>query len=389
METKASLTTKKKRIHWLDNLRTIIIFIVVLYHIGGVYDAAGLWQDFWIVIDPNKISWVGIMGIVFDIFIMPTMFFISGYLTPPSLKNRSSWDFIKGKIRRLMVPWAVAVLTLTPIYKFIFLYTRNLPQEHWTTYFHFSEGNISGQSWLWFLPLLFVYNMLYLLLSKSNIKMPNISLKAAGFGALLISFVYSFGIGWIVGFRSWTITPLLDFENERVVMYFMVFLLGALYFQRDAFAEKPQSKLWYTILNAVGWIPVTAHIMVRLYPFFFPEGFAYTPLYRLIWWVSFDFSLVCMLYLMVESFWRYVDKTGPIWSELNRNSYGVYIIHVSLIGIFGALLMNLGVSAYVKYPLLILATYLGSNLLVSLYRNLKKSIKLSRNKSASPTVNLG
>lgn len=39
MEIKENLTTKKSRIHWMDNLRTIIILIVVIYHIGGVYDA--------------------------------------------------------------------------------------------------------------------------------------------------------------------------------------------------------------------------------------------------------------------------------------------------------------------------------------------------------------
>jgi peptidoglycan/LPS O-acetylase OafA/YrhL len=25
------------RIHWMDNLRTVMIFLVVLYHAGGVY----------------------------------------------------------------------------------------------------------------------------------------------------------------------------------------------------------------------------------------------------------------------------------------------------------------------------------------------------------------
>ncbi len=44
------------------------------------------------------------------------------------------------------------------------------------------------------------------------------------------------------------------------------------------------------------------------------------------------------MYVMIESFWRYLDKTGRLWSELSRNSYGVYIIHVIVIGIFGTLL---------------------------------------------------
>ena len=375
MATKAQSLAKGKRIYWMDNLRTIIIFLVVLYHVGGVYESAGLWKSFWIVSDSDTLSWVGIVGIAFDIFIMPTMFFISGYLTPPSLKNKTTWGFLKRKFRRLIVPWAVAVLTLIPLYKVIFLYSRGLPQEAWTTYFHFSEGNISSQNWLWFLPLLFVFNLLYLLLQKANINVSNISRKWAVLVVFLISFAYSFGIGWVVEFRSWTHSALLDFENERVLIYFLTFLLGVLFFEQNAFAEKPKSKLVYNIANGVAWIPVTGHIFVRIYPFFFPEGFAVTPLYRLLWWLSFDLALVSMMVVMIESFWRYFDKTGRIWAELNRNSYGVYIIHVALIGIFGTLLLHTNLPALAKYPLLLVSTYVGSNLLVSAYRSLTRSLR--------------
>ena len=375
MATKAQSLAKGKRIYWMDNLRTIIIFLVVLYHVGGVYESAGLWKSFWIVSDSDTLSWVGIVGIAFDIFIMPTMFFISGYLTPPSLKNKTTWGFLKRKFRRLIVPWAVAVLTLIPLYKVIFLYSRGLPQEAWTTYFHFSEGNISSQNWLWFLPLLFVFNLLYLLLQKANINVSSISRKWAVLVVFLISFAYSFGIGWVVEFRSWTHSALLDFENERVLIYFLTFLLGVLFFEQNAFAEKPKSKLVYNIANGVAWIPVTGHIFVRIYPFFFPEGFAVTPLYRLLWWLSFDLALVFMMVVMIESFWRYFDKTGQIWAELNRNSYGVYIIHVALIGIFGTLLLHTNLPALAKYLLLLVSTYVGSNLLVSAYRSLTRSLR--------------
>jgi len=64
--------------------------LVVLYHVGGVYEAAGMWGWFWIVDDPDS------------------------------------------------------------------------------------------QNWLWFLPVLFSFNIIYLLLSKANIRTPNISLNAYG-----------------------------------------------------------------------------------------------------------------------------------------------------------------------------------------------------------------
>jgi hypothetical protein len=371
----------------MDNLRTFIIFVVVLYHVGGVYEAAGLWGWFWIVDDPATITWVGIIGIVLDTFIMATMFLISGYLTPASLKNKTGWEFLKGKFKRLMIPWLIAVFTLIPLYKVIFLYSRNLPQEHWSTYFHLTNPN--SQNWLWFLPLLFAFNIVYLLLSKAKIQMPNISLKIAVLGAFLIGLGYSFSIGYFVDFRSWTLTPLIDFENERLLVYFLTFLIGMLCYRQNIFAYKPKRKTLYILANSIAWIPITVHIFARLFPFFYAEGFTVTPLYRLIWHLSFLLSLICMVYLMVETFWRYLDRTGRVWSELNKNSYGVYIIHVIVIGVFGTLLLNLNLPALAKYLLLILLTYVGSNLIISVYRSLTQPMISSRSKTISPAVDLG
>ena len=159
----------------------------------------------------------------------------------------------------------------------------------------------------------------------------------------------------------------------------MAFLLGSLCFQKNVFAEKPQSKTLYTVANSIAWIPITIHIFARLFPFMVPEGFLISPFVdRLIWWLSFHLSLLCLMYVMIETFWRYFDKTGRIWSELNRNSYGVYIIHVIVIGVFGTLLLNLNLPALVKYLLLVVLTYLVSNLIVSVYRSLVQTIKKSR-----------
>ncbi len=386
MDVKEKKSTRGNRIFWMDNLRTIIILLVVLYHVGGVYESAGLWGWFWIVDDPTTITWVGIVGIMFDIFMMPTMFFISGYLAPASLDAKSGWGFIKGKIKRLVIPWVVAVFTLIPLYKVIFLYSRGLPQEHWTTYFHITNPN--SQNWLWFLPVLFLFDMFYLIFAKLNIRASNISLKWAVVGTFLIGLVYSFVIGGMLGFRSWTLTPLIDFENERLLLYFMTFLLGVLSYRQNIFAEKPKSKTLYTVASSVAWLPVTGHIFARLWPFFYPNPaeFPITPLYRLIWHMSFYLALLCMQYLMIESFWRYLDKPGKLWSVLSRNSYGVYIIHVILIGVFGTLLLNTGLPAVVKYLLLIVSTYVTSNLLVSGYRSLVQMIVPSRGKSFSSTV---
>lgn len=357
------------RLDWMDNLRTVSILLVVLYHIGGVYESAGLWASFWIVDDPDTIIWVGIIGIIFDIIVMPMMFFISGYLTPNSFANESKWTFLKKKAKRLMLPWLIAVFTLIPIYKFIFLYSRNLPRENWTTYFHFVSPNT--MNWLWFLPVLYLFNVLYLIFSSLNIRIPSVSAKWVITAVFLIGLANSLVIGSVMGFRTWTHSPLMDFENERLMLYFMIFLLGIFYNHNNIFDGELGRKKMYNIVNSLAWIPLGIHIFFRLLPFFYPNEFTLSLSYRSWWWFSFNVSLVTLMYLMIETFRRYFDSNGPVWSELNRNSYGVYIIHVVAIGIFGTMLMKFSLPALLKYPLLIILTYLVCNFVVSAYRRLR------------------
>jgi fucose 4-O-acetylase-like acetyltransferase len=229
------------RLYFLDNLRSIIIFLVVLYHVGLVYESTGVGASFWIVDDPATNNLSGILNLIIDIFVMPTLFFVSGYLTPRSLKSKGGMAFLESRFKRLMIPWLIAVLTLIPLYKFIFLHSRNLPQESWTTYFHFSNGNISSQNWLWFLPVLFLFNLLFVLLPRVDWVPTSISLRFAVAAIFLIGVVNSFSMD-LLKVRGWTLTPLIDFQNERLLVYFMMFLLGALCFRQQVFAARPKSR---------------------------------------------------------------------------------------------------------------------------------------------------
>lgn len=369
MTSRKQLPTEIKRINWMDNLRTVIILLVVFYHVGGVYESTGMWGYFWIVDDPTTISWVGIAGSMFDTFLMPTMFFIAGYLTPSSLSRKTSSGYIISKIKRLILPWLIAVLTLIPLYQFIFLYSRGLPQGNWFDYLHFNSP--FSQSWLWFLPVLFAFNLIYLLIEKIGMKLNRISLPSMVILSLALSIGFSFLIGKVFGFRSWTNTPIVDFENERILAHFLFFMGGVVAYKRNLFSSSPKGKALYLTANSTAWLPVTVHIFLRIWPYM-TENFSVTPLFRFLWFTSFHISSLVMVYLMVESFRRYINKTGKIWNVLNRNSFGVYIIHVIVIGVFGTLLLNVNQPAMMKWILLNLSVYIVSNMIVSAFHSIQK-----------------
>ena len=77
--TEKTDTIKGRRIYFLDNLRTFMIFLVVIVHSGLVYEKGLFSPFFWIVYDSSTNTVVPVVRIILDIFIMSTIFFISGY----------------------------------------------------------------------------------------------------------------------------------------------------------------------------------------------------------------------------------------------------------------------------------------------------------------------
>jgi peptidoglycan/LPS O-acetylase OafA/YrhL len=364
----AENTGKENRLSFLDNLRTFIIFLVVLYHAGWVYERSGLLSSVWIVDDPLKHDLPGILNLIMDMFMMPTMFFISGYFMSLSLKTKKGWTFFKSRFKRLMVPWILAVLTLLPLYKVIFLYSRNLPQENLVSYFHFNGGILINQGWLWYLPVLFLFNLLYLIFARVNPVTLRFSLKGAVITIFLIGFIYSFCMSTFK-YYGWTKTILLDFQNERLLIYFMTFLLGSLCYKLDVFKTKPTSKTLYYILCSTVWIPMNVYIIFLINLVFNPGNYIISEVVDVILvWFSFHLSLFSLLYVAINTFRYYLNRGGKILNRLNNYSYGVYIIHFVVMGGIALILLRLTLPSVAKYALLIVSTFVASNLIVSLYK---------------------
>lgn len=365
---------RETRLYFLDNLRTFMIFLVVLYHAGLVYESSGISAYFWIVDDPSTTDAAGIVNIIVDIFIMSVVFYISGYFTPSSLRNKPGWTFLAGKFRRIMIPWLIAVFTLIPLYKMIFLYSRGMPQEHWTGYFYFSHSTgIFSQNWLWFLPVLFAFYLIYLIFSRINLRIPAMTVLRAVTMMFIIGLLYSLTIRWL-HLEGWTKSPVLDFQNDRLLIYFMMFLLGALSYRVKLFHRPIASKKLYIVVCCFAWIPLNLYVWLVLFRFIRPGvPLISADIDRILLWTSFHLSLLSLLYLMVTTFRFYFNKPGGrLMGEMNRNSYSVYIIHMIVLGVIALLLLNLPIPSLVKYLVLTLATFAASNGLVSLYRRIIK-----------------
>lgn len=374
----------KTRLYFLDNLRTFLIFLVILLHAGIVYEP--ILEGTWIVSDPDKNSSIGLIRMYLDLFVMATMFFISGYFIPISVKSKSSWGFITSKFKRIILPWIVAVFTLIPIYKYIFLLSRGMPQEEWFSYFHLFQRAGSDlalfadnptQSWLWFLPVLFIFQILYLGLSKANMLSIKISLKTGVILTLLIGLGYSMLISNLE-LTGWFNSPLLHFQWERLLVYFMVFLLGALCNKLNVFETQKRNRKFYILSNVVMTVSIGIFTVVALNLFFNMIDPARNYFFvsdlgdRVLYYLTALLSMLSLLHILIYTFRFNFNKSNGLMRELNKNSYAVYIIHIIVMGLIALMLIKLNIPAFFKYLILTILTFVVSNAIASAYRKFLK-----------------
>lgn len=386
----------KTRIYFLDHLRTFAIFLVIVVHAGLVYES--VLENVWIVSDPAKNNTIGLVRMYLDLFVMYTLFFISGYFIPLSVRGKSAVDFLKSKVKRILWPWFLAVFTLIPAYKILFLYSRGLPQEAWYSYFHIYQrsgadlsifSNNPSQNWLWFLPVLFLFQVVYLIFSKINFSL-KIDLKTGVILTFLIGVLYSMVIS-MAGWTGWLHSGFLEFQRERLLPYFLVFLLGALCQQRQVF-DSGKNRKRYIIANVVLTVSLGVFTAVALNLFFnlITPGrnyfFVSDLVDRTVYYSTALLSMLSFLYLLVYVFRFHFNRTNRLMDHLNKNSYAVYIIHVIVLGVIALAMLPIPIPPLVKYLLLTVLTFGASNLLVYGYDRLFRKNAWLRMAAASLLV---
>ena len=304
------------------------------------------------------------------------IFYISGYFIPLSIQ-KSNKEFIVSKVKRILIPWLLAVFTLIPVYKGIFLFSRGLPQEEWFSYFHLFEragsdlsffANNPVQNWLWFLPVLFVFQMIYWLAARLNIRI-RISMTQA----VLLTLVLGVAYGMIIHtscLTGWYHSAFLHFQRERLLIYFMAFLLGALSNKLALFENNTKNLKLYILANVVLAAAMTVFTITALNLFFNlidpSRNYFYVSEFtdKLAYHISMVLLMLSFLYLIIHTFRFYFNKINRVLTEINSNSYSVYIIHTVVLGVIALALLKLSAPAFVKYGILSVLTFVFSNLLI-------------------------
>lgn len=152
------------RKYYIDNLRWMVILLLVPYHTAQAFNTWG--EGFYVYIAPSKA--ISSLICFFAPFIMPLLFAFAGMSTRFALKKRSVGQYIVERIKRLVVPLVFGTLVFASLMAYIgnrynFGYEGNY-FSHLGVFFTiftdlsgFDGGFNVGQ--FWFLLYLFVISM--------------------------------------------------------------------------------------------------------------------------------------------------------------------------------------------------------------------------------------
>ena len=102
---------------WLDNLRWVIILLVVLHHLVCFFNSAGVPMN---VNAPGIPALDAIAYFCYPWF-MPCMFLLAGISARYALEEQSTGRFLAARVRKLLIPFAAGVVLLgIPLVSFAF-----------------------------------------------------------------------------------------------------------------------------------------------------------------------------------------------------------------------------------------------------------------------------
>ncbi len=399
------------RVIFLDNLRYFFVLCVVLQHASNAYSGF-FFTKWWPVLESASSVIVALLQIFFDVFTMPLMYFIAGYFALPSIRKHGTASFIKGKLKRLGIPWIICIFTICPLSPLIYHYTRNnltLSASYldiWIAVMksaaQFNTGIINSidelmkndgfyQRYMWFISLLLVFFILFSICYKIKQKWfedkhviktekPSISgslkiMTLIGllnlFGSLILYFIMIKLIGSTNPSGLLTIGNIIQVQFMRLFPYTLYFILGIIMF-RNKWIERGKFpghlKTWMILIiilpavygylmNAFMNSPVRSKEMY-LY------GFLSFPVY--------NFLTITTLGFFSSLAIKYWNRPRKIDQNLAANSYDIYLSHYVFVAVFQLILFTVpGIPALLKFVIVsvlsIICAYLASEFLSRRY----------------------
>ncbi len=155
----------KNRILYIDNLRWVMIMLVLAMHAAVTYSHLGSWyfMEDTPVSQPERFAF-GTFQAWLQSFFMGFLFFIAGYFVPKAYDTKGPLKFLKDRAYRLGLPLLFFVFVLQPVSIYcIYLFDGPEAPGFKDIFIHYINSTrwIGGNGPLWFCEALLIFCLAY------------------------------------------------------------------------------------------------------------------------------------------------------------------------------------------------------------------------------------
>lgn len=335
--------TGRERLAFVDNLRVLLMVLVILHHVAVTYSGLPVW---YYVEKPDSSIVAGLLGLFIgadQAWFMGAFFLLSGYFTPRSFDRKGPRAFLRDRLVRLGIPLLVFYFVLNPVLSLGAYHGGPLLAAY-------ASGIGSGP--LWFVLALLVFDACYVLFRLATRNRPSRSrpeptapgYKAVvGFVLALALVTYVLRIGLPIG--SWV--PVVDVPSSYYLpQYVSFFALGMMAYRRGWF-HAITSRMGRTGLGMASGATVVFLPLALLggSTTFLGHG---TPssLFYALWDSTFAVGL-CLA--MLTFFRRRFDTAGRLRRYLSGHVFTVYVTHAIVVTAVGYALSAVDLPTAAKF----------------------------------------
>lgn len=322
------MKNEPNRFFFLDQLRVILVSIVIFLNMSGTFGQMTPW--FVKIGQPDEITrfvsgwFVGIMRP----WLLGVFFLVIGALAAKIYEAKSK-HFTVDRLMRLGIPSLVYIALVNPA--LVFLGKQGSVgfsefTQQWATL------KVIGTGPLWFAIILLLVSLSYALFRKFGDLKPLRFPSTSGlilFGLILSATTFVLRLWIPVGTYIW------GFHIAFLPQFFAMTVLG-LFAYKSGWLEKTTSgQFWTSLILSIACIAIWPLISSPS----FDGGFSIQSAIRTLWE---SILLISASFVCIHSARMWLNRQTKLWCFLTENGYGVYVLHAIVLVAVALTLGNIG-----------------------------------------------
>jgi len=340
----------KTRFAYIDNVRLLVIVLVIAMHSAVTYSGMGGW--YYVEGSRRSLSFLefaffGFFQSFLQAWFMGILFFISAYFAAKALAKHGSFNFIKERLFRLGLPLLIYIFIITPFIMVVLLgykYKKSFIEDYIQYIVDFSWLSSTGP--LWFVQVLLFFCIIYTIVKKINSKV--VKLYNVKSFHIISTIIITTVIAFLVRIKIPIGSSFLNLQFAYFPSYVVMFITGLIIGENDLLENIANERniKWLKLTLIIG-IPFWAIIMILEGASGRDQGGLHWENFAFALWESFiaiGFSIG-----LIAFFKKKLNINNKLTILIRDNAFGMYCFHAPILIVVSLVIKHLILNPILKF----------------------------------------